>query len=452
MPIDVIMPKVDMVMEEGTIAQWHKSEGDIVKAGDRLFDIETDKAMMEVEATASGTLARITAPDGTTVPVATVIALILEKGETLEQLGGQAAVNPSLPPKEAAQAHEPSTVLATANGGPRRRSTPVARKMAGEHGLDLATLLGSGPQGRIRKHDVLHAIDTMRAATPVQSQGGPAGNAANALVANDQRTTSGTSVSADISGASKGKSPERAQIANLNAGATQPSVTPTDKEGSDAGTLLPLVGVRKIIAQRLTLSAAIPQFTLSIDVELTAAMQLRERLPYRPSVTALLARVVAALLPRHPTLNASFREDGIWLHNPVHLGIALDSPGGLLVPVIRNAHRQSLREIATALSGIRKRAEAKELTPAELQGSTFSISNLGMLGIDQFTALINPPEAAILAVGRSTQRACDVHGTIEFKPMLTLTLSADHRVTDGANGARFLQDVRATLEDPLLLL
>jgi pyruvate dehydrogenase E2 component (dihydrolipoamide acetyltransferase) len=189
-----------------------------------------------------------------------------------------------------------------------------------------------------------------------------------------------------------------------------------------------------------------------MDADLTAVMQLRERLSYRPSVTAILARVVASVLPRHPSLNASFREDGIWLHEPVHLGIAMDSGGDLLVPVIRNAHQRSLGEIATSLGDIRKRAEAKQLTPSELQGSTFSISNLGMFGIDQFTALINPPEAAILAVGQTNQRPFELNGTVVFKPMLTLTLSADHRVTDGATAARFLKEVRTVLEEPLLLI
>ena len=181
-------------------------------------------------------------------------------------------------------------------------------------------------------------------------------------------------------------------------------------------------------------------------------MQLRERLAYRPSITAILARVVASILPRHPSLNASFRDDGIWLHTPVHLGIALDNDGDLLVPVIRDAHQRTLGELAAALADIRARATAKKLAPSELVGSTFSISNLGMLGVDQFTALVNPPEAAILAVGRSARRPVEQDGAIMFKPMLTLTLSADHRVTDGAAAARFLQDVRAALEEPLLLL
>jgi pyruvate dehydrogenase E2 component (dihydrolipoamide acetyltransferase) len=423
MPVDVIMPKVDMVMDEGTVAQWHKAEGDEVKAGEALFDIETDKATMEVEAPASGTLVRITAPNGMTVPVATVIATILEKGESLDQLGPPAAqpeaTQPPAAQLETTQPSTPAPGMAAAEAGPRPRAMPVARKMAQEHGLDLATLSGSGSRGQIRREDVLQALE----ATP--AVGRPLGD---------------------------GKPPAETPAAVAAPVGKPPPIAPAAAGAPEAGKLVPLTGVRKIIAQRLTVSATIPQFVLSIDVEVSAALQLRERLPYRPSVTALIARVVASVLPRHPSLNASFREDGIWLHTPVHLGIALESGGDLLVPVIRDAHQRSLSEIAAALTDIRQRAEAKQLTPSELQGSTFSISNLGMFGIDQFTALINPPEAAILAAGRSTQRPFDVNGTITFKPMLTLTLSADHRVTDGAIAARFLQEVRAALEEPMLLI
>jgi pyruvate dehydrogenase E2 component (dihydrolipoamide acetyltransferase) len=427
MPVDVIMPKVDMVMDEGTVAQWRKSEGDEVKAGEPLFDIETDKATMEVEAPASGTLVRITAPDGTTVPVATVIATILEPGERADQLASPASQPPaahSAPAtSQAVQPAMPAPVMAMTEASPRPRATPVARKMAREHGVDLAMLAGSGASGRIRKDDILQAVETMRAGSHPKQLG-----AFGVPEAGKQQAVAPSTAPAPV-------------------GTQQPGAPAVE-----AGKLVPLAGVRKIIAQRLTASASIPQFVLSIDVELSAAMQLRERLLYRPSVTAILARVVASLLPRHPSLNASFREDSIWLHTPVHLGIALDSGGDLLVPVIRNAHQRNLSEIAAALTDIRQRAESKQLTPSELQGSTFSISNLGMLGVDQFTALINPPEAAILAAGRSTQRPFDIDGTIVFKPMMTLTLSADHRVTDGATAARFLQDVRAALEEPLLLI
>jgi pyruvate dehydrogenase E2 component (dihydrolipoamide acetyltransferase) len=410
MPVDVIMPKVDMVMDAGTVVRWYKGEGEQVTAGEPLFDIETDKATMEVEAPASGTLAQITALDGATVPVATVIARILQPGESLAQ------AQPALVSLATAA---PRAVSETR---PRKRATPLARRIAREHGLALAAVSGGGLQGRVRKNDVLQAIAARRVSEQPLKNG---------------------------SAGPQHHIPAAAASAALSAPASVPDLAGTD---SAAGRLVPLVGVRKIIAQRLTLSAGLPQFVLSMDVNMEAAAQLRERLPYRPSVTALIARVVASLLPRHPSLNASFREDGIWLHAPVHLGIALDSGGDLLVPVIRDAHQRSLGEIATALSELRQRAEARKLTPSELQGSTFSISNLGMFGVDQFSALVNPPEAAILAVGRSTRRPFESNGTIIWGQMLTLTLSADHRVTDGAAAARFLQDVRAVLEEPLLLL
>jgi pyruvate dehydrogenase E2 component (dihydrolipoamide acetyltransferase) len=442
MPVDVIMPKVDMVMDAGTVASWFKSEGDAVKAGEPLFDIETDKATMEVEAPASGTLARITAPPGTTVPVATVIAMILERGETLDQLSSSAApaqaAQSSAPAPEAPRPSMPGATTVAASADPRPRATPLARKMASDHGLDLVMITGGGPQGRIRKNDVLQAVERLQA-------GGASAAQPTIPPEAPVKTLSGTR---SFISAAPAEVPDRAAAP---AAKPQPAASPATP-ASDAGKLVPLAGIRKIIAQRLTLSAGIPQFTLSIDVELSAAMQLRERLPYRPSVTAILARVVASLLPRHPTLNASFRDDGIWFHTPVHLGIAMDSGGDLLVPVIRDAQHRTLGEIAAALSDIRQRAEAKKLAPSELQGSTFSISNLGMLGIDQFTALVNPPEAAILAVGRSVRRPFEVEGSIVFKPVMALTLSADHRVTDGATAARFLQDVRAALEEPLLLL
>jgi pyruvate dehydrogenase E2 component (dihydrolipoamide acetyltransferase) len=423
MPIDVIMPKVDMVMDTGTVARWHKSEGDVVRAGEPLFDIETDKATMEIEAPASGTLVRITTPTGVTVPVATVIASILEKGETLDALAAPSIQQPATPPAAALASR------AATGAGPRPRATPLARKLARAHGVDLATVAGGGPQGRIRKDDVLQAIESLGAA------GQPTVNGQQLLAQPAARTGAAHDVPA-----------------------APPMPDQPDRDGARpaddraAGRRVPLTGVRKIVAQRMAASAAIPQFTLSIDVDLSAAMLLRERLPYRPSVTAILARVVAVALTRHPALNASFRDDSIWLHAPVHLGIALDSDGDLLVPVIRDAHRRTLGELAAALADFRARAEAKQLTPGELQGSTFTISNLGMLGVDQFTALVNPPEAAILAAGRSARRPIEVDGTIVFRPTMTLTLSADHRVTDGAAGARFLQEVREALEEPLLLL
>lgn len=412
MPTDVIMPKVDMVMDEGTIVRWLRRENEAVTAGEPLFEIATDKATMEVEAPASGILAAVSAGEGDTVPVATRIALIYAPGES-------PAATPAAPPTPAAPAAPPPRpAAAPGNGasavqaGPRPRATPVARRLARQHNMDLASVPGSGPLGRVQKRDVLREAE--RRAEPVADQAGV-----------EQTAGPATRI------------------------APPPSAPPPD---AGQGELLPLTGVRRIIAERLGASASIPQFTLTLDVDMTAALALRERLPFRPSVTAILARAVAPLLLRHPSLNSSFRDDGIWQHASVHLGIAMDSDGRLLVPVIRDAQLRSLPELAAELDSIKRRAAAKQLGPAELQGSTFSISNLGMFGVDQFSALVNPPEAAILAVGRISDRAVGVQGTLVLRPLLTLTLSADHRVTDGAAAARFLAALRAALEEPYLLL
>ncbi|WP_029215017.1 dihydrolipoamide acetyltransferase family protein [Kallotenue papyrolyticum] len=441
MATDVIMPKVDMVMDEGTIVHWYKAEGEPVQAGEPLFEIETDKATMVIEAPASGILTQISAPVDATVPVASVIARIVEPHE----LGSRPSAAEAPPPGSApsvttsADAAAPSgaaplpasedaptlpPALSAQIGGspsapPRPRATPIARKLAREHAIDLATVPGSGPRGRIGKRDVLRALATMRPSGTTSDDG------------------------------------KQAQYATPGAESTAASPV-QHAAASDAigGRWLPLTGVRRIIAQRMALSAGVPQFTVSINVNMLAATQLRERLAYRPSFTAIIARVVAALLPRHPMLNASFRDDGIWLYEAVHLGIALDSGGDLLVPVIRDANRRTLRELHNALTELRQKAEAKQLTPADLQGSTFSISNLGMFGIDHFTALLNPPEAAILAIGSITPRPYPSPSgdAWTWQPGLTLTLSVDHRVADGATAARFLQDIRAALEEPYLLL
>lgn len=276
----------------------------------------------------------------------------------------------------------------------------MARSLARQHGLDLWQVAGSGPQGRVRKEDVLRAIESAAAAP---------------------------------------KAPASPEPAN-------------GRHTAEQGELIPLTGARRVTAERLAASASIPQFILSVEVTMTAALGLRERLPYRPSLTAIIARAVAPLLKRHPDLNASFRPDGIWRHGPVHLGIAMDIDGRLLVPVIRDAQSLSLREIDAALRSLRERAATRQLGPAELQGSTFSISNLGMYGIDSFTALINPPEAAILAVGRVAERPYRDGGELIHRPALTLNLSVDHRVADGATAARFLSDLRDHLEEPGMLL
>lgn len=423
MPTDVIMPKVDMVMETGTIVRWYRQEGEAVRAGEPLLEIETDKSTIDVEAPGSGTLAAVSAQPGDTVPVATLIALILAPGEAPPASGGgrqeagaakAAQAAPADPVAAATVVARPAETNGAHAGDPRPRATPLARSLARQHGLDLWQVVGSGPQGRVVKEDVLRALKESVAPAPA---------------------------AVPVPSATPARAPAPA------------STTPNNgSKPYDDGELVPLTGARRVTAERLAMNTGVPTFVLSVEVVMSAIQGLRERLPYRPSVTAIIARAVAPLLARHPDLNASFRPDGIWRNHAVHLGVAMDVDGRLLVPVIRDAQSRGLREIHASIRELRERAGSRQLGPGELQGSTFSISNLGMLGVDSFTALINPPEAAILAVGRSVERPYRDGAGVAFRPAMTLTLSVDHRVADGAAAARFLSDLRDALEEPGLLL
>lgn len=402
MPVDVIMPKVDMVMETGTIVRWYRNEHEMVTAGEPILEIETDKANIDVEAPASGVLMAISAKPGDVVPVAQRIAQILMPGETLDLL----SQSNSPPVPRLAETHQrqlPVTERAS-NGAARVRATPAARAISRQYGLSLAEVTGSGPQGRVHKRDVL------------------------AILAARQTSLAQTKMAAEQ------------QVATPH--------VPADEEGE----LIPLSGTRQIVAKRLMAAASIPTFTLSVEVDMSAISRLRERVPWRPSVTAIIARAVAPLLLKYPDLNSSMRENGIWRHRAVHLGIAMEINERLLVPVIRHAHRLDLQAIQQAIRDLRERAQDRRLGPADLQGSTFSISNLGMFGVDSFTAIINPPEAAILAVGRTVERPIVRNGASLLCPVCVFTLTADHRVVDGALAARFLTDLRAVLEEPYLLL
>ena len=420
----VIMPKVDIVMETGTFIEWLEQEGDQVEKGEPLFVIMTDKASIEIEAPASGFLAGVTARPDDVIPVTEVIAHILEPGEELPaQMAAPPAAPPAVeleeaaPPPEPVQAGYPDQAEA-ATPGPddgRIRATPVARRLASELGVDLALVQGRGPRGRVHKADVL-AFAEQAARTPAVVPGVPmAGPAA---------------VEVPLPSARQKK-------------------------------VVPLAGPRKIIAERMTYSAfTAPHITMTLSVDMSEAARLRshllasieQRTGLRLSFTAILARAVASTLPRHPYLNASLNGDGIILWEDVHIGIATSIEDYLIVPVIREAQTKNLEQVVAGLGDLVERARVKRLTPSEMAGSTFTISNLGMFGIESFTAIINPPESAILAVGKIVNTPRDVEGQIELRPTMHLTLSADHRIVDGAAGARFLADLKAILENPYLLI
>jgi pyruvate dehydrogenase E2 component (dihydrolipoamide acetyltransferase) len=417
----VIMPKVDMVMETGTFVEWMKQEGDRVEKGEPLFVIMTDKASIEIEAPASGFLAGVTARPDDVIPVTEVIAYILEPGE---ELPAEAAAPPPAPPaielEKAAPAPEPVPVeTAPGPDDGRIRATPVARRLASELGVNLELVQGRGPRGRIHKADVLAFAEQGAKAPAVPTAAKP-----------------GVSIA-------------------VPAAVEVPLPSARQKE------VVPLAGPRKIIAERMAYSAfTAPHITLTLSVDMSEAARLRshllasieQRTGLRLSFTAILARAVASTLPRHPYLNASLKDDKVILWEDIHIGIATSMEDYLIVPVIREAQTKDLEQIVADLGDLVERARAKRLTPSEMAGSTFTISNLGMFGIESFTAIINPPESAILAVGKIVATPKDVEGQIELRPTMHLTLSIDHRIVDGAAGARFLADLKATLENPYLLI
>ena len=429
MATEVIMPKVDMVMETGTFVEWLKKEGEHVNKGDPLFVIDTDKAAIEMESPGDGILAGLRANKNDVIPVTEIIAYILAPGESLpgKTIPQQVLTIPA--PKVAEPAEPIATVaVASANGIGKVRVTPVARRLAEELNLDLTKIAGRGPRGRIHKADVLafqesHSTEDCVDAPIVQQ--GPIATPAKVL--------------------------------------SVPTAAPASIPLPDARRkqVIPLAGARKIIAERMAYSAStIPAFTLSLRVDMTESIRLRERLleplkaqtGQRVSFTAILARAVATVLPRHPYLNASISNGEIILWDDIHLGIATSVEDNLIVPVIREAQSKSLGQIVTALADLTDRARNRRLTPSEMSGSTFTISNLGMFGIESFTAIINPPEAAILAVGKMVDTPVKGADGCEFRPMIELTASADHRIVDGAGVARFLEELKSTLENPYLLI
>ncbi len=416
MATEIIMPKVDMVMETGTFMEWKKNEGDTVTKGEPLFVIMTDKAAIEAEAPESGILAGITAKPDDVIPVTTVIGYILAPGESLpEKAAAPAAAAPAEAKPEApaaAAAAKPATA-APAGDLSQVRATPLARTVAREMNVDLTQVPGRGPRGRVHKADVLEFAASHKAAPAMVSVGAPAANVAVPLP--DARI--------------------RQRIS--------------------------LKGPRSIIAQRLSYSwSSIPHIYETLSVDMSEVVRLREKVTpaianatgQKVSYTAILAHAVARILSNHPALNSSFNGDEIIQWEDVHLGLATSLEDYLIVPVIREAQSKNLQSVVVEMARLLEAARAKRLQPNEMSGSTFTITNLGMFGIEQFTAIINPPESAILAVGKMMDTPVAVDGQVVVRPMMTLTLAVDHRVSDGAAAAKFLVELKNTLENPYLLL
>ncbi len=424
MATEVIMPKVDMVMETGTLVEWLVKEGGQVNKGDALFVITTDKAAIEVESPADGILAGVTAKADDVIPVTEVIAYILAPGEALpvKTEPKPAATVSAQSTAKVETAVETVVVASASSEASKVRATPVARRMAEELGVDLNQIPGRGPRGRIHKADIL-AFQK-----PIEQPSIPATVSALNVAA--------ASVPANLSGMIPLPDARQKQV-------------------------IPMTGARKIIGERLAYSAfTAPHINLSLRVDMTEAVRLRERVleplqaqtGQKVSFTAILARAVATVLPRHPYLNASLSDGNIILWDDIHLGIATSVEENLIVPVIREAQNRSLGQIVTSLADLTERARNRHLKPAEMMGSTFTISNLGMFGIESFTAIINPPESAILAVGKMVDTPVAHEGQIVLRPMMELTACADHRISDGATVARFLADLKNSLENPYLLI
>ncbi len=440
MPIEITMPALSPTMTEGNLAKWLKHEGDAVKSGDVLCEIETDKATMEVEAVDEGTLGKILVADGTEgVKVGAVIALLLEEGESAtDAKASPPAAKPAEAPKAAetpkpAEAPKPAPAAAPAPAAPahaegdRVFASPLAKRMAAQAGVDLLSLKGSGPHGRIVKSD----IDAALAGGKPAAKPTAAAPAAQAPAA----------AAAPIAAAALGKDRVAALAGNI----------PYE--------LVPHTGMRKTIARRLTeAKQTVPHFYLTIECDIDPLLKVRAELnsrsadQYKLSVNDFVIRASALALKKVPAANASWSDDGILLWDRADVAVAVAIEGGLITPIVKQAETKGLATISNEMKDLGARAKTGKLKLEEFQGGTFSISNLGMFGIKEFSAVINPPHGAILAVGAGEQRPVVKAGALAIATMMSCTLSVDHRVVDGATGAAFLAAFKKLIEDPLSML
>ncbi|MDX1412627.1 MAG: dihydrolipoamide acetyltransferase family protein [Candidatus Promineifilaceae bacterium] len=447
MATDVIMPKVDMDQETGTVAQWLKEEGDEVKQGETILEIETDKVAIEVEAPATGILSGILVDEGETVPIATVIAYILEPGEALPD-----QAKPAETKAEAPKSSLETTVRQTDWEVP---ATPVARNMAEASGIDLAGVSGTGPRGRVTKKDVQDALAVPK----------PFDNGEGKVYATPAARRISNEMGVQLGNLSGSGPDGRIQAADVLAAAERGVVTAETIEPLTPAAeveVIPLRGMRRTIADRLTASyQQTPHIGFTWRNDMTRFNETRAQLNAhadktgspRISATALIVKIVGSALARHPWLNSSFQGEEIHLHRDINIGVAVALDTGLIVPVVHDVAAKSVSELAAAVKDLSTRAREGQLIPSEVRGGTFTISNLGPFGVEEFNAIINPPEAAILAIGATQNEVvADNEGQVVVRPMMHMTLSADHRVVDGAVAAHFIADLKAALEQPVLLL
>src|SRR3954451_18185794 len=417
MATQVVMPKLSPTMEEGQISRWLKKEGDKVSMGEPLAEIDTDKATMEMQALGNGVLRKILINEGQSAPLGQLIAVIGEPDEDIAALLSEAAAQPVAqkkedppekkkeepppPPPPPAQPQNGRQPQAAASDSGRMIVSPLAARMAAEAGIDLRSLQGSGPGGRIIKRDI-EAVISKPAPAPAPSY--------------------------------------------------------VQQAGASAYRDEPASQIRQTIAKRLVTSLGpVPHFFLTTDIEMDRAAEMRKGInaldpDLKISINDIIIKVVAAALIQHPEVNASFQEKVVRYYEHADIGVAVAIEDGLITPVVRAANQKSLSQIAAEVRELAERARSKRLKPEEYTGATFSVSNLGMFGIDEFTAVINPPEAAILAVGAMTPKPVVRDGQVVVRQLMRVTMSCDHRVIDGATGAKFLQTFKRLLENPLLMI
>jgi pyruvate dehydrogenase E2 component (dihydrolipoamide acetyltransferase) len=442
MATNILMPALSPTMTEGTLARWLKKEGDEVRSGDVLAEIETDKATMEVEAVDEGVLSKILVPDGTAgVKVNAPIAVLTADGEDASAPPAQAAPAPA-PAASAPATPAPAAPAAASapmsNGHDSERvfASPLARRMAKQANIDLSSMRGSGPNGRIIRADI-EARQAPGAAQPsrVEAQAGAR--------------------EADV------PTPPVQQV--------QPEAKPAPKPAAPMAPvtaphqLVPNSTMRKVIARRLLEShQLVPNFYVTMDIEIDALLKLRADLnarspkegpgAFKLSVNDLVIKAAAAALRRVPKVNASYTEDAMIVYDDIDISVAVSMPDGLITPIVRKADQKGLAAISHEMKDLGARAKSGKLKPEEFQGGSFSISNLGMFGVKQFTAIINPPQAAILAVGAGEKRPVVKDGALAVATVMTCTLSVDHRVADGALGAEWMAVFKGIVEDPLSLM
>lgn len=402
---EVKLPRLGQGMEEGKILSWLKAEGETVSKGDDLYEVETEKVNVEVESPADGTVLKLVAKEGDTIAIGSVIAWIGEPGEVIPSTTPEPIPAPT--PAESAPAPSSApkaTTLSTPNvpkaADNRLKASPLARRMASEQGIELSSVAGSGPDGRIVARDI----------TP--------------------EVSAGTSV-----------------------------VLSQQPEAGHGIERIELTSMRRTIARRLGEAWEAPAFYLSRDIDMTEANVLRKRMlervsadEVRPTVSDIITKAAAVALREHPDMNVHFAGDAILRFESVHIGLAVATDIGLVVPVIRDAHTKTVREIAKARKVLVDNSRIGALQPVDFEGGTFTISNLGMMGIDEFTAVLNPPMAGILAVGATVDRPVAIDRKVEIRPIMKVTLGCDHRTVDGAVGARFLDTFVRNIEDPLSMI